>query len=191
MYSHLEKYQIVLASNSPRRQQLLRDLNIPFTIQSSLGEETFPVELEVEEVAEYLAVQKADWFDDFDQNELYITSDTTVVLEDEVLGKPKNAEEAKKVLEALSGNKHKVITGYCLKSKDQQISGADVTQVKFKKLSEEEINYYVDNFKPFDKAGSYGIQEWIGMIGIKEIKGSYFTVMGLPTHKIFEKLKKF
>ena len=191
MYSHLEKYQIVLASNSPRRQQLLADLNIPFTVQSSLGEETFPVDLEVEEVAEYLAVQKADWFDDFDQNELYITSDTTVVLDDEVLGKPKDAEEAKKVLEALSDNKHKVITGYCLKSKDQQISGADVTQVKFKKLTEEEISYYVDNFKPFDKAGSYGIQEWIGMIGIIEIKGSYFTVMGLPTHKIFEKLKEY
>lgn len=191
MYSHLDKYQLVLASNSPRRQQLLADMGVDFSVKSSKGEETYPPEIAVEKVAEFLAVQKADWFGDFSANELYITSDTTVVLEGKVLGKPKNATEATKMLGALSGKEHDVITGYCLKSQKKQVSDACITHVKFRSLTDLEINYYVHNFKPFDKAGSYGIQEWIGMIGISEIKGSYFNVMGLPTHEIFRELMLF
>lgn len=191
MYSHLDKYQLVLASNSPRRQQLLADMGIDFSVKSSKGEETYPPEMAVEKVAEFLAIQKADWFGDFSENELYITSDTTVVLEGKVLGKPKNTSEATKMLGALSGKEHEVITGYCLKSQKKQVSGSCITHVTFKPLSDLEINYYVHNFKPFDKAGSYGIQEWIGMIGISEIKGSYFNVMGLPTHEIFRELMLF
>ncbi len=191
MYSHLEKYQLVLASNSPRRQQLLKDMGVDFTVQSSKGEETYPANLAVGNVAEFLAIQKADWFDDFSHNELYITSDTTVVLDGEVLGKPTNVQEAKKMLLALSNKQHEVITGFCLKSQEKQVSGACVTQVHFKKLETFELEYYVNNFKPFDKAGSYGIQEWIGMIGITKIEGSYFNVMGLPTHEIFNELKHY
>lgn len=191
MLNNLEQYQIVLASNSPRRKELLGSLGIEFTTQASQGEETYPNDLEAEKVAEFLAIQKADWFNDFYQNQLYITSDTVVILKNEVLGKPADREEAKRMLASLSGNTHEVITAFCLKSKSKTISKSVSTRVHFAKLSPEEINFYIDTYKPYDKAGSYGIQEWIGMMGIEKIEGSYFNVMGLPTHQIYQELSSF
>jgi septum formation protein len=191
VFSNLEKYHVILASNSPRRQSLLKELGVIFSVKGSLGKETYPKDLETLRVAEFLAIQKADWFNSFENNELYITADTIVVLEGDVLGKPNSAKEAKEMIRSLSSKKHEVITGVCVKSKDTQESFSVITNVYFKELTEESINYYVDNFKPFDKAGSYGIQEWIGMTGIVKIEGSYFNVVGLPTDVLFQVLKKF
>lgn len=191
MFKNLEPYQIVLASNSPRRQELLANIGIDFVVKPSQGEENYPPSLEVEQVAEFLAKQKSDWFTNFDQNELYITADTVVILNNAILGKPQNEREAKEMLANLSGNTHDVITGVSLKTESVSKSFSVKTNVLFRKLSKSEIDYYVNKFQPFDKAGSYGIQEWIGMIGITEISGSYFNVMGLPTQVLFEELKKF
>ncbi|MGB0806716.1 MAG: Maf family nucleotide pyrophosphatase [Salibacteraceae bacterium] len=191
MYSNLKKYQVVLASNSPRRKELLGALGIDFKVQSSLGEETYPNELDCDKVAEFLAVQKANWFDDFTANQLYITADTIVLLDNKVLGKPSNSEEAKQTLASLSNKTHQVITAFCIKSKNKLISKSVVTEVTFSTLSESQIDYYIELYKPFDKAGSYGIQEWIGMIGIEKINGSYFNVVGLPTHELFHELSSF
>lgn len=191
MFSNLHKYHVVLASNSPRRQSLLKELGVDFTVKGSLGKETYAKDLDTLKVAEFLAIQKADWFNSFENNELYITADTVVVLEGDVLGKPSNVEEAKEMIRSLSNKKHEVITGVCVKSKDKQESFSVATSVYFKELSEASIAYYVANFKPFDKAGSYGIQEWIGMTGISKIEGSYFNVVGLPTDVLFQVLKKF
>ena len=191
MFKHLDSYDIVLASNSPRRKELLKEVGVTFRIQSSRGEETYPQNLVVENVAEYLAKQKADWFDDFSNNQLYITADTVVILEGEVLGKPTDANDASLMLQNLSGKRHKVVTGICLKSKNKQISSSVETYVQFRKLTAMQIEYYVNNYKPFDKAGSYGIQEWIGMIGIEKIEGSYFNVVGMPTQELFNELIQF
>lgn len=191
MFSNLKEYQVVLASNSPRRQSLLKELGVDFIVKGSLGKETYPKDLDSIQVAEFLAIQKADWFNSFENNELYLTADTVVVLEGAVLGKPKSGVEAKEMIRSLSNKNHEVITGVCVKSKSKQESFSVVTNVYFKELNEDSINYYVDNFKPFDKAGSYGIQEWIGMTGISKIEGSYFNVVGLPTDVLFQVLKKF
>tara|TARA_R110002050_G_scaffold200591_1_gene335471 strand:- start:10981 stop:11571 length:591 start_codon:yes stop_codon:yes gene_type:complete len=191
MYSHLQNYRVVLASNSPRRQTLLRELGVNFTVEPSKGDEHYPASLKSTDVAEFLALQKADWFTNFEHNELYLTADTVVVLGEEVLGKPKDKAEAKEILRKLSGNTHEVITGMCIKSKRKQKSFSVLTEVVFKVLTDEEINFYVNTYKPFDKAGAYGIQEWIGMIGITEIHGSYFNVVGLPTEKLFKQLQIF
>ncbi|MFT4753548.1 MAG: septum formation protein [Salibacteraceae bacterium] len=191
MFKNLAGFKIVLASNSPRRQQLLQELGVSFEVQSSKGEEVYPPSLSSFKVAEYLAVQKADWFTSFHANELYITADTVVILNNKVLGKPKDAKDAYAILKSLSGNEHQVITGFCLKSKDKLISKSVSTKVLFEVLEDAEIEYYIKKYHPFDKAGSYGIQEWIGMIGISAIEGSYFNVMGLPTQTIFKELNKF
>lgn len=191
MFKNLEPYQVVLASNSPRRQELLTKLGLDFIVKPSLGEENYPSSLAPEMVAEFLASQKADWFNEFENNELYITADTVVILNGIILGKPNTEEESRQMLSNLSGATHDVITGVCLKSKEKSKSFSVKTKVVFRELSDLEIDYYVLNFQPFDKAGSYGIQEWIGMIGITEIQGSYFNVMGLPTHVLFEELKVF
>jgi len=191
MLKNLESYQVVLASNSPRRQELLAKLGIEFIVKPSQGEENYPATLDSSLVAEFLAKQKSDWFTSFEKNELYITSDTVVVLDGTILGKPVDKTEAIQMLKNLSGKKHEVITGVSLKSKLKNKLFSVKTKVTFKNLTEEEIEYYVNIFKPFDKAGSYGIQEWIGMIGITEIEGSYFNVMGLPTQVLFEELKRF
>lgn len=191
MFSHLKGYKIILASNSPRRQSLLKEMGVDFTVQPSRGEEHYPETLQADKVAEYLAIQKADWFTSFENNELYITADTVVILGNEVLGKPKDEAVAKRMLQKQSGRTHQVITGMCLKSKTQQKSFSVLTEVTFKGLTDTEIAYYIKNYKPFDKAGSYGIQEWIGMIGISEIKGSYFNVVGLPTDALFNSLNAF
>jgi septum formation protein len=188
---NLSKYTVTLASNSPRRQSLLSEMGVSFSSVSSQGEEIFPETMPVEEVAEFLAIQKADFFTDFSKNQLYITADTVVVLGQHILGKPSNAEEAKKMLRMLSGKTHTVITGMCVKSEQKQISFSDRTQVTFRTISDEMITHYVDTYSPMDKAGSYGIQEWIGLIGVSSIEGSYFNVMGLPTARLFSELTNF
>lgn len=183
---------IVLASQSPRRQQLLGDLGIEFEVKTKPIDEVFPDDLPASEVAEYLSRLKAEVFlPDLQENDLCITADTVVVLKGEVLGKAADVDEARTMLENLSGNHHEVITGVCLMTKTQQFSFSVSTKVHFRELNSEEISYYIDKFAPFDKAGAYGIQEWIGMIGIDHIEGSYFNVMGLPTERLFRELKQF
>lgn len=185
------KHKIILASSSPRRAELLKALKIDFTIEKYDFIEQFPSTLASEKVAMFLAEEKANQINTLKNNELVITSDTIVVINNEVLGKPINKNQAIEMLEKLSDSSHKVITGVCIKNLTQQITFDDITTVFFKKLTKEEILFYVDNFKPYDKAGSYGIQEWIGLIGIEKIEGSYFNVMGLPVNKVYENLQKF
>jgi septum formation protein len=188
-----KKYKIILASNSPRRQQLLHEMGISFEVRVKPVDEVFPPELSKEAVAIFLCELKAKAFlaDEFEDDELLITADTIVCLGDEILNKPNDREHAIDMLTKLSGRKHEVITGVCLMSKEKMTSFAVSTLVYFRELSKEEIVYYVDVFQPFDKAGSYGIQEWIGFVGITKIEGSYFNVVGFPTEKIFEALKNF
>lgn len=192
--NRLKKYQIILASKSPRRSQLLKELGIAFTIDSKNGiEEIFPSGLSNNEIAIYLSKLKASPYQKEieSSNKLIITADTIVCTDNEVLGKPTNRLDAISMLKKLSGKKHKVITGVTLLSKTKSKSFAVTTDVFFKNLTNEEINYYVDNFKPYDKAGAYGIQEWIGMIGIEKIEGSYFNVVGLPIQKLYTELMDF
>lgn len=183
-------YDIILASNSPRRQELLGQMGLSFKVKTKEVEEIYPSHLQAHEVTEFLAVLKSDALT-LNTNELLITADTIVWHHHKVVGKPKNSEEAFQTLQELSGNTHKVITSVCLKTTTKKIVFSEVTQVVFKKLSDQEIQHYITTYQPFDKAGGYGIQEWIGHIGIVEIKGSYFNVMGLPTQKLYEQLQLF
>lgn len=184
----LKDYNIILASGSPRRQQFFRDLDIDFTIQLKEIEEIYPEELKGAKITDYLADLKSKAFTALQEKDLLITSDTIVWLEEKALGKPKDAEEAFEMLSALSGKKHEVITSVSIKSTSFQKIVHAVTTVSFKILSKDEIRYYINNYKPFDKAGAYGIQEWIGFIGIDKIEGSYFNVVGLPVHKLYKEL---
>jgi septum formation protein len=188
-----DKYKIILASKSPRRQQLLREMGIQFEVRVKPVDESFPAELKKEEVALYLCEKKAASFavDEIKNNELLITADTIVCLGDEILNKPNDRDHAIEMIEKLSGKKHEVVTGICLRSIAKLRSFFVSTDVCFRNLNREEIEYYVDNYKPYDKAGSYGIQEWIGYIGIEKIEGSYFNVVGLPTARLYEELEKF
>ena len=190
----LEKFKnshIILASGSPRRQELLKSLGVDFTIKVKSIDEVYPSILKREEITNYLAELKAAAFnDEIVQNDILITSDTIVWLHNKPLEKPLDSLHAKQMLSELSGKTHEVITSVCIKTLQEVRTFFDVTEVNFKKLSSEEITYYVDNFKPFDKAGAYGIQEWIGFIGVESIKGSYFNVMGFPVHKIYEELQR-
>jgi septum formation protein len=191
----LEKFKninIILASGSPRRQELFKELGLDFKIKVKPIEEVYSLNLKQEEITNYLAELKAKVFDiELRENDLVITSDTIVWIHDKALEKPKNELEAARMLQELSGNNHKVITSICLKSKNIQKTFFDVTTVYFKELTKEEISFYVEKYKPFDKAGAYGIQEWIGFIGVTKLEGSYFNVMGLPVHKLYEELMKF
>jgi len=182
---------IILASQSPRRKELLALLDLKFTIEIKAVDEVYPDNLNYTQVAEYLAKLKALAFKNIENDQLIITADTVVVLEGRILGKPKDKTEAIRMLESLSSKSHQVITGVCLTSKDKQISFSSTTKVFFKKLSSLEIDYYIEHYKPYDKAGSYGIQEWIGAIGITKIEGSYFNVVGLPIQELNEQLKEF
>ena len=184
-------YQIVLASNSPRRKELLAGLDVPFTVKVVEGiDESYPADLPVMDIAQYIATKKAAAYQgDMKDNELVITADTIVVLGGDVLGKPKTLDEAKQMLYALSGKTHHVATGFCLTTKERQKSFSVVTDVTFKKLTDSEIDYYVEHYKPLDKAGAYGIQEWIGHIGVSHINGSYFNVMGLPVQRIYQEMQ--
>ncbi len=190
---NLNNFDIILASQSPRRQQLLKDMGINFRIILKDVEENYPETLSISKVPIYLAKLKADAFtnEDLNINSIVITADTIVSINNIVLGKPKDAENAYEMLKSISGKKHEVITGVCLKSKTKTTSFASYSDVYFRELSDEEIYYYIKNYKPFDKAGAYGIQEWIGYIGIEKIEGSYYNVMGLPTQKLYLELNKF
>ncbi len=185
----LESYTIILASGSPRRQQFLKDLNIDFVVRTKDVKEIYPKYLHGKEITNYLAELKANAFvDDLKPKEVLITADTIVRFNGKVLGKPTDANDAKAMLRELSGQAHEVITSVCIKTLDKQILINDSTDVYFKELTDDEINFYVENYKPFDKAGSYGIQEWLGYIGVEKIKGSFFNVMGFPVHKFYKEM---
>jgi septum formation protein len=184
----LKPYNVILASGSPRRHQFFKDLNIDFSIQLKEIEEIYPKELKAAEITDFLADLKSKAFTDLQEEDLLITSDTVVWSEKKALGKPKDAKEAFTMLRALSNKKHQVITSVSIKSTSYQKIINDITTVSFKELTDEEIHYYIKNYKPFDKAGGYGIQEWIGFIGIDKIEGSYFNVVGLPVHKLYQEL---
>ncbi|PLW98300.1 MAG: septum formation protein Maf [Marinilabiliales bacterium] len=188
-----EAFNIVLGSGSPRRKKLLEEMGLSFTVSPSQCEEKINPEWDFCEAAENLALQKADAFDEslFSESTILITADTIVCTESEILGKPLNKEEAFEMISSLSGNTHQVITGVCLKSSRSQKLFHVSTDVTFATLTKEEISRYIDLFRPYDKAGAYGIQEWIGIIGVEHIEGSYFNVMGLPTHRLYSELKRF
>lgn len=189
---NLENYEIILASKSPRRQQLLTDLGIKFRVQPMDIPEIFPEGLGMTEVPVYLAELKAEAFRPFLENQqLIITADTIVWLDGEVLNKPADYADGFRMLRNLSGKKHQVVTGVCLLSPEKKVSFYASTDVWFKELSDEEIHHYLEHYKPYDKAGAYGIQEWIGYIGIYHIEGSFFNVMGLPVQSLYEHLKAF
>ena len=186
-------YKIILASNSPRRKELLAGLGVEFDVRLIDGiDETYPSNIESHDVAEYIARKKADAYkQSIASNELIITADTVVILDGEIFGKPSNADDAYNMLQKLSGRTHQVITGVCLLTKTEQRVFKVTTDVTFKELESEEIKYYIDNYKPFDKAGAYGIQEWIGYIGVTSLSGSYFNVVGFPVQRIYTELQKF
>lgn len=183
--------KILLASNSPRRRELLHNLGYDFDAVSVECVEVFPDQMPAKEVAEYLSVLKSDAYNLLEKDEILITADTTVVLGEEILGKPADEEDARLMLKKLSDKTHQVYTGITIRSIDKIISATDVADVDFDILNDDEINYYIKNFKPYDKAGSYGVQEWLGMAKIRQIRGSFYTVMGLPTHLVYRLLKEF
>ena len=187
----LQKYKLILASGSPRRQQFFKDLDLDFEIRVKEIEEIFPPELKAEEITNYLAELKASAFEgELKANEILMTSDTIVWHNNKALGKPKDAQDAFDILKSLSNATHDVITSVCFKTNVDSTLIYEVTQVTFNELSDEAIRYYIDNYKPFDKAGAYGIQEWIGFVGVSKIEGSYANVMGMPTDKVYEYLSK-
>lgn len=192
MLENLERYKIILASNSPRRKELLSGLGIKYEVRTLPGiEESYPDTLKAEEIPLYIAREKAAAYrDTMSPDELIITADTIVWLDGVVMGKPRDEEDARQMLRKLSGNTHQVITGVCLTTTGIQQSFSTVTEVTFAELSDEEIDYYIRIYQPMDKAGSYGIQEWIGFIGVRKISGSYFNVMGLPVQRLYTELKK-
>jgi septum formation protein len=182
---------LILASNSPRRRQIFSDAGYTFTVADNKVDESYPPDMPAREVAKYLAHKKALGFELKLKNEVVITADTIVILNNKIIGKPKDAADAIEILHTLSGQMHQVVTGICIFSSEKIELFDDIAEVSFVPLAEEEIRHYVDTYKPFDKAGAYGIQEWIGMIGIQSIHGSFYNVMGLPIHKLYKELKKF
>ncbi len=181
--------KVILASNSPRRRELLAGLGLDFEVRVKEGiDENYPAEMPVQDVAEYISRKKASAYD-IAQDEILLTADTVVVLGNTVLGKPKDAADAARMLHALSGNTHQVITGCCVKTTEAEKRFSVTTDVTFRKLTDDEIDTYITKYKPFDKAGAYGIQEWIGYIGVTSIEGSYFNVMGLPVQRIYDVLQ--
>lgn len=193
LLDQLKEYNIRLASQSPRRRELLALMNIPFTVVDAYDvDETPPSNINTEEAAWYISRLKAQKYPyEIADNDLIITSDTLVILEDKMYGKPKDRQEAIYYLKSLSGKTHKVITGVTFKTKTQMQSFSETTLVTFKSLKEEDIIYYIDTFSPYDKAGSYAIQEWIGAVGVSNINGSYFNIMGLPTETLYRQLTLF
>lgn len=198
----MKKYHIILASNSPRRKELLAGLDLPFEVKVIKGiDESYPASLDAYDTAQYISAKKAAAYKDLlTENTLVLTADTVVIAPtaDEqndqegkgiILGKPKDAKEAHDMLRMLSGKTHHVVTGVCLTTLEQQRQFSVVTEVTFKELSDAEIDYYIEHYQPFDKAGAYGIQEWIGYVGCTGLKGSYFNVMGLPVQRIYEEIQ--
>ena len=188
----LNKINIILASGSPRRQQFFKEMDLHYTIRLKEIEEIYPEHLQAEEITNFLAELKANAFEnELKENDVLVTSDTIVWLNGKALGKPKDYDDAFKMLQQLANQTHEVITSVCLKSIDKTDVFHNVTKVTFANLSDEAITYYLNNYKPFDKAGSYGIQDWIGLIGISKIEGSYTNVVGLPTEMLFQKLMNY
>lgn len=190
----LEKYKykkIILASKSPRRHELLKGLDLDFSTINISIEENYPQNLKHKEITEFLCKSKANAIENIEENQLYITADTIVWHQNTALEKPKDKANAIEILKKLSGKKHEVITSVGLFSKNNSLIISDTTLVNFDELSTEEIEYYVEKYKPYDKAGAYGVQEWIGYIGVKSIQGSYYNVMGLPVNKLYKALKEF
>ncbi len=188
--NELLEYRIILASKSPRRLNLLKQMGFNVEVERFDVEETYPKDIDYSLVPEFLANKKAKAFDlkKLKDKDILLTADTMVFLDKQVVDKPKDKEDAKILLKKLSNQTHQVITGCSLKTKLNTISFSVKTEVSFKHLTDDEIDYYIDNYKPYDKAGSYGIQEWIGLIGVKEIKGCYYNVMGLPTQEVFNQI---
>ncbi len=188
----LKEFHLILASGSPRRQQFFKDLDLDFEIRLKEIEEVYPNHLKAEEITNFLAQLKANAFEgELKAKDILITSDTIVWHQNQCLGKPKDYENAFQMLQLLSNATHEVITSVCFKTVDKTETFFEVTKVTFTTLSEEEIRYYLDHYKPFDKAGSYAIQEWIGYVGISKIEGSYTNVVGMPMHGVYEKLNSF
>lgn len=189
----LKRYNVILASNSPRRRELLADLGIDFQVKTLKGvDESYPHDLPVLEIAEYISRKKAHAYrSQMSAHQLIITADTVVILGDEVLGKPADDADARRMLRELSGKTHKVVTGVTIATTCNIKSFSAVTDVEFAPLSDEDINYYVDHYRPLDKAGAYGIQEWIGCMGVRHISGSFYNVMGLPLHRLYSELNQF
>ncbi len=193
MLDNLNKYNIVLASNSPRRKELLQRMGLNFKVRTLFGiDESYPESLRGEDIVRYISRSKANAYrSSMAPDELLITADTIVYVDGKVLGKPKSPDNAKEMLRTLSGKIHQVITGVTILTADRLENFGVTSQVKFAELTDDEINFYVDNYLPFDKAGAYGIQEWIGIVAVEEIKGSYFNVVGLPVQRLYQKLKTF
>lgn len=189
----LKRYRIILASASPRRKELLSKLDIDFTVKVLHDvDESFPASMSVVQVPQYISRKKADAYcQEMQENDMVITADTVVAVGRRILGKPKSAEEARVMLKLLSDRYHRVVTGVTIMTAKRTETFATVSRVRFTRLNDEEIDYYISKYKPFDKAGAYGIQEWIGMVGITELNGSYFNVMGLPVQRLYAKLKEF
>ena len=193
MLENLKKYNIVLASKSPRRQELMKGIGLEFSVITKDVDESYPSNMSVYDVAPFLSLKKAKAFNDEElpENYMVITADTVVIVDDMILGKPKDEADARGMLGRISGKKHSVITGVTVRTSDKVKTFSVVSKVSFETLDQEEIDYYVNNFRPYDKAGAYGIQEWIGYIGVNHVEGSYFNVMGLPTQKLYKMLKTF
>ncbi len=187
----LQQRHLILASGSPRRKSILQDLNLEFEIRTKEVDESYPNHLKGKEISEYLAKLKAfPFLSELNPNQILITADTIVWLQGQALGKPDSVDGAIAMLKLISGKTHEVISSVALTTTSKQVIVSDITKVIFKELSDDEINYYIENFKPFDKAGAYGIQEWLGFIGIKRIEGSYLNVVGFPVQKFYEALHK-
>lgn len=193
LLERIREYSLILASGSPRRQELLGSAGFTFQLVADLEvEETYPDGLSGKEIPEYLAVKKSEAYPGvLSAREILITADTVVCQGTQVLEKPVDAEDARSTLRMISGNSHYVYTGVCLRSAEKRTAFVAATEVRFGSLSDEEINYYIHHYQPYDKAGAYGIQEWIGYIGVEEIRGSYFNVMGLPVHMLYRELETF
>jgi len=187
----LKGFEIILASGSPRRADLLKSMDIGFRTLLKPVDEEYSQDMDPYSVPEYLARKKASVYELDFPNQILIAADTLVICEDEILGKPTDSQDAFSILKKLSGKTHRVITGVCIRNSDKMVSFSETTQVRFTHLQDSEIEYYIENYKPFDKAGAYGIQEWIGSMGIESIQGSYTNVMGLPTEKLYKSLKIF
>lgn len=189
---NIDDYKIILASQSPRRHYLLKEIGLEFEIkQKQFVDESYPENLIKEEIPLFIAKKKANAFGLLQQKEILITADTIVWLKNKVLQKPTDTDDAVRILKELSGKSHQVYTGVCIKSREKELLFSACTDVYFKKLTYAEIDYYINNFQPFDKAGAYGIQEWIGYIGVEKINGSFFNVMGLPIQKLYTELDDF
>ncbi|MBE6336036.1 MAG: septum formation protein Maf [Lentimicrobiaceae bacterium] len=193
MLDNLRKYNIILASKSPRRQELLKGIGISFSVMTKDVDESFPDKMPLVHVAPYLSLKKAKAFEESElpDNYMIITADTVVIVDNKILGKPKDEKEAREMLMLLSGKKHSVVTGVSIHTKSQTKTFSVTSKVTFDVIEDDEITYYIENYKPFDKAGAYGVQEWIGYIGVSNVEGSYFNVMGLPTQRLYQMLKQF